>query len=421
MPERPVRGAVAVLVALLLVVLVAAAGLALDLGRLFVHKSELQNAVDACALAGARELNVQVKNLAIFTRAENAGITVAARNRADFQGGGVALAADRDVTFSTALDGSYVTKGAAPADARYVRCTTALTGLVPWFMRVMDASPRAVGATAVAWMGPGITTCALPMGMCRKAVPDPCTVPGVSPDANGLCKGQWYSGRFDAGGGATGSFNWLDYVPHAGGASTIKAGIEGAGFCDVKLGDQVHAEVGMNESVATAWNSRFGLYKQGGGNPQPSDAAPDFSGYAYTSANWPTGHDAYADFAQRQAAYTSYGPPSDTTARGNTITGLSISNAFKTSTSGATGIHGTKGADRRVMTMPVVDCASWGSGHVTATQGWACVLMLTPIDSPTQMVVLEYLGVPGNPGVPCGSYGQGGSASNGPPVPTLVQ
>ena len=48
---RQERGVVAIIVALSLVVLVGFAGLALDLGKLYVAKSELQNSADACALA----------------------------------------------------------------------------------------------------------------------------------------------------------------------------------------------------------------------------------------------------------------------------------------------------------------------------------------------------------------------------------
>jgi Flp pilus assembly protein TadG len=51
------RGAVAVVVGLTIFVLVGMIGLALDLGQMFVNKTELQNAADACALAAARELD----------------------------------------------------------------------------------------------------------------------------------------------------------------------------------------------------------------------------------------------------------------------------------------------------------------------------------------------------------------------------
>ena len=47
------RGALLVLFALLLPVFFACAGVAVDLGSMYAHKSNLQNAVDAAALAGA--------------------------------------------------------------------------------------------------------------------------------------------------------------------------------------------------------------------------------------------------------------------------------------------------------------------------------------------------------------------------------
>lgn len=416
---RKARGVSAVIVAIAIVVLVGFAGLALDSGRLFIHKTELQNAVDACALAAARELNEPVKTLAVFTRAENAGITVAARNLANFQHAAVALEPDRDVTFCDALNGTYVTKDAAPANTQYVRCTTQLTGILPWFMQVLGIGANAVDATAVASMQPGNTACALPMGMCMPPPPaPPCTVPGVTPDANGLCKGQWYSGRFGSGGGASGSFNWLDFPPFTGGgANELKEAIQSCTSM-IALGDSVHAETGMNESVATVWNTYFGLYKTGGGNPQPADSAPDFSGYAYTDVNWPTGHDAYPDFATKRTGNVSYGPTTYTTQEGNQLTGLSISNAYKAS---APAVH-AKGADRRVIAMPAVNCSGWGPAHATTVQGWACALMLNPVDGPNDNVVLEYLGIPGEPGVPCGTYGHsGGPSGTGPRVPTLVQ
>ena len=53
---RSQRGAYLVIVSLLLVVLIGFGALALDLGRLFILRSEMQNAADAAALAAAREL-----------------------------------------------------------------------------------------------------------------------------------------------------------------------------------------------------------------------------------------------------------------------------------------------------------------------------------------------------------------------------
>lgn len=408
MPPKPASGAVAVMVAITLVVLVAFAGLALDLGRLFIHKSELQNAVDACALAGARELNVQVKNLAVFTRAENAGITVAARNLTNFQDAGVALVTDRDVTFATTLDGSYSIKTAAPPDARYVRCTTEQTGIVPWFMGVLGIGPKAVGATAVAWMGPGITTCAIPVAMCTEsavASAGDCPQGTVWDPTSHLCIGKWYVGRYGAGGGTTGAYGWVDFDKSAErGAKAIKLALEGPGVCDLPLNPAV-SQNGEAQGAATPWNSRFGVYKQGGGNPQPADAPPDFTGYGYALQNWPTTLNAYPNFESRREAYAPY----------DFSDGVLKPGSYKASTS-ETHRHG---GDRRVVLMPLVKCTELAAG-ATPVLGWTCMLMLSPIGGPDD-VALEYRGMAGDAGVPCGTYGQGGGVPYGPPVPTLVQ
>lgn len=52
------RGIAVIYIALLLVVLLAFAGLAIDIGYMYVAKTQLQNAADAAALAGASRLNV---------------------------------------------------------------------------------------------------------------------------------------------------------------------------------------------------------------------------------------------------------------------------------------------------------------------------------------------------------------------------
>jgi Flp pilus assembly protein TadG len=53
------QGAVAIVVALSMVVLVGFLGLAIDGGRLYLTKTELQNGADACALAASYELTVE--------------------------------------------------------------------------------------------------------------------------------------------------------------------------------------------------------------------------------------------------------------------------------------------------------------------------------------------------------------------------
>ena len=56
-PIQKIRGAILVMAALMLVLLIGVAALALDLGRLFVLHTEMQNAVDAAVLSAAAELD----------------------------------------------------------------------------------------------------------------------------------------------------------------------------------------------------------------------------------------------------------------------------------------------------------------------------------------------------------------------------
>ena len=55
-PHQNRRGAMAVLLAVMLIVLFAFLAFAVDLGNVYVTRSQLQNAADAAALAGAQQL-----------------------------------------------------------------------------------------------------------------------------------------------------------------------------------------------------------------------------------------------------------------------------------------------------------------------------------------------------------------------------
>src|SRR5512139_115156 len=95
LPKRQ-RGAVAVVVGITIFVLVGMIGLALDSGQLFVNKTELQNAADACALAAASELDGTADG---FARGDAVGKLVGRENLVGFQKTRVALE-DNDITYS---------------------------------------------------------------------------------------------------------------------------------------------------------------------------------------------------------------------------------------------------------------------------------------------------------------------------------
>jgi Flp pilus assembly protein TadG len=397
-------GVVAPTTALALVVLVAFLGVAVDVGRLFVIKTELQNAADACALAAAQELD---GNAGALTRAENSGITAGTRNGVHFQSAPVVIAVS-DVKFSTTLssasgdNSNYQTQAAgAPANSRYAMCTVTLPGVPMSLTSIVGVGPQTVAAAAVATVAPAQTSCAIPLGLCSQG----------SPPSFGFVAGTWYNGRFDAGGGLTGSFNWIDFSPPAGGQSELAALLTGPGQCNTAIGIPVGQTGVLGNAAARAWNSRFGLYQGGAGNPQLNTAAPDFTGYTYTATSWPSQSNAISNFLspRRNPNHDSY--------QGNAATGLSISNAYNVSTSAE---HGSFGANRRLVVAPVVNCSGWASSQTVPIEAYACVLMLHPIGSPGDVVSMEYVGLASDPGSPCASSGLGGGTF-GPLVPVLVQ
>lgn len=403
-------GVVAPTTGLALVVLVGFLGVVIDMGRLLVIKTELSNAADACALAAAQQLD---GNAGALTRAENAGITAGTRNSAHFQSAPVSITA-ADITFSTTLsspsgdNSNYLTQAAgAPANSKYVMCTVTLAGVAMSLSSIVGMGAQTVAAAAVATIAPAQSSCAIPLGMCSQ---------GSGPPGFGFSAGAWYSGKFDAGGGLTGSFNWIDFTPPAGGQSELAALLTGPGQCNTSPGIPVGQTGVLGNAAAQAWNSRFGLYQPGGGNPQLNTAPPDFTGYAYTGSlyappSWPSENNALGDFLAPRRN------PNNDSYQGNASTGLSINPSYNISTPAE---HGASGANRRLVVAPVVDCPGWATSQTVPILGYACVLMLHPIGSPGDTVYLEYVGASNDPSSPCSTYGLAGGTV-GPLIPVLVQ
>ncbi len=403
------RGTVAVIVALSMVVLVGFVGLALDLGKLFVTKTELQNSADACALAAARELTGGSTNQ--LTLAEAAGIATGTSNNVQFQNSPVTVNAD-DVTFSDTLNGTYLTKDAV-ANAltmRFARCTVQRSDIANWFVQVLGIGNQQVNATAVASLVPGQTTCAVPAGVCQA-------------DIAAAVPGTWIQGALGPNGDLTGGFKWIDYSPPSGGASELSNLITGTGTCNLPAVGSIVGQGGVISSLSKAWNSRFGIYR----NPVVDDpgqtgfAVPDKTGFAYTEVTWPSRFNAFSNFVTHRGS-----PPA--AYQGDKATGLKAEGGGSvTKDSIFLQQHGT---DRRLATVAVVDCNVLDTGAPTApVLSWACILMLHPINfnsggsgTGADRMYVEYLGQSNDPQSPCASSGMvGGPGSIGPLVPALVQ
>jgi hypothetical protein len=406
-PARKEAGAVAIIVALSLVALVGFVGLALDLGKLFVAKTELQNSADACALAAARELTGANTNQ--LKLAEAAGIATGERHDVLFQDEPIKISS---VTFSQTLTGSYQAAFPGPGATamRFARCEASKAGIANWFIQVLNLLPgtaigdQTVAASAVATLTPSqITSCAIPVAVCSKDVPPTTPV------------GKWLEGVLENDKNITGSFKWVDFTPPAGGAKEVGENLTGPGVCNLPATGTEVGESGYKASLAADWNSRFGIYF---GDVKDGDVSegigiPDFSGYAYTEMSWPTKSNAFPDFRNRRGSTTSY--------QGNVNTGLETKGSIKDST--YLKMHGI---DRRLATVAVVDCDGFISGSTAPVTEWACILMLHPINNDASgsgvRMYLEYLGRSNQANSPCATNGvPAGPTAAGPMVPALVR
>lgn len=412
------RGAVAIVVAVTLAVLVGFLGLALDLGKLYVARSELQNSADACALAAARDLTGATP----LSVSEAAGITAGGRNGVLFQKYQVDLTANDSVTYSDTLSG-FLPKDSVTVTLdkiKYVRCDVRRTGIAHWFAQILNLLPGAyaigpatVSAYAVATTGSAQTTCAVPVFLCK-----PSTMSPAQPD---YTVGQWLVAKLDAGnkgeyGG--GNFGWADL---AGGnsASQIASQLDGAGQCNLPaIGSEVGTP-GNKASLADDWNSRFGIVKG-----SKVLGVTDFTGFAYNDTTWTAKSNAYdgtstdskgtsqPNFLAARKAYRAY--------QGDSVTNLSTQGNAAPSSSYQSG------ADRRLVLAPVVDCSTLATPgtHKVPVQSWACLLMVEPMQTGGNIdsVRLEYRGGSSDPGSPCATQGLPGAGTGvGPKVPMLVQ
>jgi Flp pilus assembly protein TadG len=416
------NGGVLALMAISLAVLIGFLGIVVDLGRLFVTKTELQSAMDACALAAAAELKpgLNPPDTQAIARAVSAGITAGTRNRVDLQSAAATVTAaniylsDRLSDNSATFPFGYLPSGSAdPATARYALCVTSQGSIATYFMHVLEQflggtpTTKGVGAWATATLQAAQLNCAIPLGVCNPA--------GTQADPfAGMTVGQWFRSKTPTPQPpGTGSFDWIDFTPASGGgASELADMIKGSGQCNVPAAGTQVGQQGNIESLDKAWNTRFGLYK---GADTSATATPDYTGYGYTSLNWPSMQNAFGGTGA---------VPNFQSARSNYSTYQGIPGQGYQSTTSAD--LATKGADRRLVTAPVVNCSVWAGTNpqTIPVLGYACMLMLHPMTHQSDPlhsvdVWLEYRGPSNDPNSPCNTSGVAGGTA-GPLVPVLV-
>ncbi|MEK9721635.1 MAG: pilus assembly protein TadG-related protein, partial [Quisquiliibacterium sp.] len=386
------RGVAAIIVGVTLTVLVGFLGLVVDTGRLYVTKTELQTAVDACALAGARYLGSPTQ--ARLEMARDVGKAVGeSGNRAVFQQESVLI---DQPTFSDSIDGTNTSPGADAANMKYIQCVARKDSILNSFMQVLGADFRVSSVTAVAKASvvAGGSNCFLPVAMCKPAVNDPFEI------------GKWYYGRTSASNeqANVGNFRWikLENEVDQTGADRFRDRLGGAACTEITSTTKVDGVPGQISSADPVFNTKFGLYK---GNVE--QYAPDLVGYAFVepafgSLKSGTFQKSGGDYANK-TAYEAYeeilaGAPSqrgfqtptyqDTT--GNSANEITRE-VFRFSSGSSENfqiLSGVQLADansgslqRRLVTLPIVDCdkLAQSNPNIVPNEGVACMFLLHPI------------------------------------------
>lgn len=315
---RRQHGAVALIVALCLVLLVGMLGLVMDLGHLYVTKTELQNAADAAALSGAKELNGRLTGI---NNASTRAIEAAGKNNFDLNRNAVVIDNSHIWVGSCPSDGCMVpitaiTTDALAGDKTFVKVDTSLRSLNTWFIQVLPGlnTMQTFGMAVAGKFAVDIT----PVAICQ--LPDPGTTNEL-----GYERGVSYKVS-DANPIGPGTLFWIDPESNAPGVCTVTntnatrpyVCTGKTGFTPI-VGGNVNTNTGISTPQLSALDSRFGDY-----TPQnqcdPATAPPDTNVKEYRYNN--TGAGAPRDwmapdpnkqsiqFVQRTSPSSLCGPPS---------------------------------------------------------------------------------------------------------------
>lgn len=268
------QGAVAIIVALSLVVLIGMLGLVVDLGHLYVTKTELQNAADASALSGAKELNGRVTGI---NNAISRAIETAGRNKYNLNSRALVITSANIRVGACPAAGCMVpitsiTTDALAANKTFLEVDTGSQSMNTWFAQVLSSVTTNMSTLAVAVAGKYAADIT-PIAICR--MPDTGTV-----NEFGYERGVSYKVS-DANPIGPGTMFWIDPESNVSGVCTVTntndtrpyvcAGK--TGFTPV-IGGTVNTNTGVSTPQLEALDSRFDSYGAQG-QCDPATAPPD--------------------------------------------------------------------------------------------------------------------------------------------------
>jgi Flp pilus assembly protein TadG len=254
------RGSVLATAALGMLTLLLAVGLGVDISRMYLTKTELQNAADAAALAGAFALNGSPAGI---TKATD--YAVQTMNNYAFNKTNVAIPRS-NVLFAVNLDGPYMSESSAAAAATNIRFVRVVTPDLPsniTFAGPILGDKRNLSASATAGLSVPLNVFCnfIPLSVIDYDVP--------------MMPGNVYTIR--AGTGSSPSPGNYQILAVAGpGGADVEFGIGGGVDACAGAGDTyaVDTKTGVTSGkVRTGINSRFDDYQ--GSQLNPAQYPPD--------------------------------------------------------------------------------------------------------------------------------------------------
>jgi Flp pilus assembly protein TadG len=243
-----------------MVSLLFAVGLGVDISHFYLAKTELQNAADAAALAGASALNSQEAGII-----EAGNRAVKAMNNYEFNKSGINITR-ANVAYGVNLEGDYVDEATAitaPKNIRFVRVTTPASPVGVSFVSMVLGKQKSMSATATAGLSVPINVYCnfIPLSVLDYDIP--------------MTPGQVYTIR--AGTGSSPSPGDYQILAVAGrGGVDVGFGIGAGVDACAEEGDtyQVDTKPGITAGkVRTGINARFDDY--GGSQLDPLNEPPD--------------------------------------------------------------------------------------------------------------------------------------------------
>jgi hypothetical protein len=269
------RGVVAIIVGLSLFILVGMLALVVDLGHLYIAKTELQNAADAAALAGAKELDGTPAGV---TAAVGKAIDLAEQNEYDFSRPVDITIADMWVGScpedSCMVAASSVASGAEPAsDKTFLKVDTGNRDLDTWFARIWGTNQTRTFGMAVAGRYVVDIT---PVGICEL----PNDPDNPYDDELGYERGVSYKVS-DANPLGPGTPFWIDPVATTPGMCDGAVPPSLPYVCGGKIaftpivGQTVYTNTGISDPQLEALDSRFGIDNPAKSKCDPAIHRPD--------------------------------------------------------------------------------------------------------------------------------------------------